>query len=103
MTEEYKKDVRGRYFRLTVTVEITFMRKLLKFNVWKDLKRLCRASYELGDQVKVEYHYKGSFPELISLEMAYFINCLNCYASILPKFDKRKYVTFLKIWSFIYR
>ena len=23
--------------------------------------------------------------------------------TILPKFDKRKYVTFLKIWSFIYR
>ena len=76
---EIKNYDRG-YSRLTLTINKPFETKLLKFNVWKKnlFRRESGENFEVGDEVSVNYHFKGAFPTLDAMKLAPIDHCLIC-------------------------
>ena len=74
------KDCDRGYSRLTLTINKPFETKLLKFNVWKKnlLRRESGENFEVGDEVSVNYHFKGSFPTLDAMTLTPIDHCPIC-------------------------
>ncbi len=78
------KVVEKGYKRLTMTVNVPFETKVLKFNVW-DEHRLLKDTLEPfkeGEDVAVEYHNQGSFLRLDKLKPAMIDSCPICYNNL---------------------
>jgi hypothetical protein len=80
---ELKPSVKG-YTRLTVATNTPFRTKLMKFNVWNNnlLQKETLEPFKAGDEVKVIYNYKNTFPSLITMTQSPVDNCPVCYASL---------------------
>ena len=74
------KDCDRGYSRLTLTINKPFETKLLKFNVWKKnlFRRESGENFEVGDEVSVNYHFKGAFPTLDAMKLTPIDHCLIC-------------------------
>ena len=74
------KDCDRGYSRLTLTINKPFETKLLKFNVWKKslLRRQSDENFEVGDEVSVNYHFKGPFPILDAMTLTPIDHCPIC-------------------------
>ena len=78
------------YTRLTISTNIPFKTKLIKFNVWDTLllKKLgsTRSSvmipFKVGEEVQVEYSYKNSYPQLVNMVASRVDNCPICFSSL---------------------
>ncbi len=72
------------YRRVTVAVNIPFMTKWMKFNVWNEklLKKKTLEPFTEGEDVKVKYNYKDVFLNLIEMEPSMIDNCPICYSSL---------------------
>ena len=70
------------YRRLTVAVNIPFKTELFKFNVWDEtlLKTELMEPFKAGDEIKVTYNYKKTFPNLIEMTSASLDTCPVCFA-----------------------
>ena len=70
------------YTRLTVAVNIPFKLKLFKFNVWDEalLKTELMEPFKVGDEVKVSYNYKKTFPNLLEMTLSSLDTCPVCFA-----------------------
>ena len=73
------------YTRLTISTNIPFKTKLIKFNVW-DTILLKRSStmkpFKVGEEVLVQYSYKNGYPQLVSMVPTRVDNCPVCYSSL---------------------
>ena len=70
------------YKKLTIIYNVPFKTKLLKFNIWDEeiLKKEDMISFfKEGDEVKIEYTYKDSFPHLLSMERGLIERCYICH------------------------
>ena len=58
------------YTRLTISTNIPFKTKKLKFNVWDTIllrKEDTMERFKLGDEVEIQYSYRNDYPQLIGL------------------------------------
>lgn len=80
---EIDPNVKG-YTRLTISTNIPFKTKLLKFNVWDTLllKKSTLEPFKIGEEVHVKYSYKNTFPQLVSMELSRIDNCPICFSSL---------------------
>ena len=72
------------YRRLTVSVNIPFKTKLMRFNVWDDnlLKTELGENFKVGDEVRVVYNYKNTFLNLIEMSPSSVDMCPICFTTI---------------------
>ena len=78
------------YTRLTISTNIPFKTKLIKFNVWDTLllkkpgstRSNTMIPFKVGEEVLVEYSYKDGYPQLVNLVSARVDNCPVCYSSM---------------------
>jgi len=78
------------YTRLTISTNVPFKTKLIKFNVWDtlQLKKLgstrsnAMIPFKVGEEVSVEYSYKDSYPQLVNMVSARVDNCAVCFSSL---------------------
>ena len=78
------------YTRLTISTNIPFKTKLIKFNVWDTLllkkpgstRSSVMIPFKVGEEVQVEYSYKNSYPQLVSMVASRIDNCPVCFSSL---------------------
>lgn len=72
------------YTRLTVSTNIPFKQRLLKFNVWDTLllQSETMEPFRIGEEVYVEYSYKNSYPQLTRIIPSRVDNCPICDSSL---------------------
>ena len=71
------------YFKLTVTVDLPFKRRFLKFCLWDNslLENEDHETIKIDDMVEVCYGYDGKFPRLLRIKpVSNVIDCLTCHA-----------------------
>ena len=79
------------YVRLTITTHVSFRVKLIKFNVWDSslLQKETLQPFKVGDEVKVTYSLKKSFPHLIAMIQCSVDTCPICYATLEATYAQR--------------
>ena len=78
------------YTRLTISTNIPFKTKLLRFNVWDTIQLKRPGStrsnamipFKVGEEVQVEYSYKDGYPQLVNMVSARVDNCPVCFSSL---------------------
>ena len=83
---EIKPSTKG-YTRLAILTCIPFKNKITKFNVWDTLllkKLQTMEPFKIGEEVQVEYSYKGSYPQLVSMKPSLIDHCPVCNSSLEP-------------------
>ena len=80
---EVKPSQKG-YIRLTVSHNVPFKTKHIKFNVWNQelLKKANGTPLKRKDTVFVEYIYKNGYPKLQNIQENSVDNCPVCYSSL---------------------
>ena len=80
---EVKPSPKG-YTRLTVSHNVPFNTKHLKFNVWdqEHLQTDEMKPFKKNDTVFIEYSYKNGYPRLHKIEEKLIDNCPVCYSSL---------------------
>ena len=98
------------YTRLTISTNIPYKTKYLKFNVWDSLliQKPTTEPFRIGEGVQVEYTYQGVFPRLTLMQEAAVDNCPICLTTLdaidsqrwecescanIPDEDRKKRVT----------
>ena len=78
------RPVEKRYTRLTITTNIPFKTKDLKFNVWDSLllTKETMEPFKIGEEVEVQYSFKNDFLQLTNMIPAAIDNCPVCYSSL---------------------
>lgn len=72
------------YTRLTISTNIPFKTKLLKFNVWDSLllEKPTMEPFRIGEGVQVQYFYRDVFPQLSEMVEAAVDNCPICRTTL---------------------
>ena len=80
---EIDPNVKG-YTRLTISTNIPFKNRLIKFNIWESLllKKPSLIPFKVGEEVRVDYSYKNGYPQLVSMIPSRVDNCPVCYTSL---------------------
>jgi hypothetical protein len=76
------KEMDKGYKRFTFVYNIPFKTRVLKFNVWNETlpeEGDQLTSFNEGDEVKIDYTYKKSFPHLLRIEKALIDSCPICH------------------------
>ena len=83
LISEINPNTKG-YTRLTISTNVPFQTKLIKFNVWDtlQLKKPTMMPFKVGEGVLVEYSYKDGYPQLVSMVSSHIDYCPVCYTSL---------------------